>query len=292
MVLWRRQRRRREPPVPDSAVTVACCQVPLAVAEPARNWRVLREAVEQAASAGADVVVLPELANSGYVFRDRAEAEALAETTDGPTVAEWADLADDHRLVIVGGLCERDAEGRLRNTAVIVDPSGLRAVCHKAHLWGAEKQLFVAGDELPVVVETAVGRIGAMVCYDLEFPEWVRVAALQGTQLLCAPANWPRFPRPTGERPSEIVRVQADAAVNRMFIAVCDRVGDERGTRWTGGSVVAGPDGFLAAGPVPDYGSGIVMARCDLAEAQDKRLGEHNHVLSDRRPELYRSLVI
>ncbi|WTW92353.1 carbon-nitrogen hydrolase [Streptomycetaceae bacterium NBC_01309] len=274
-------------PAAPPGVMVACAQIAPVVGEPEVNRRATVDAIERAAAAGAQVVVLPELANSGYVLRDAAEAAALAEpAADGPTAAAWADAARRHGLVVVGGLCERAGDGTVRNSAVLVDASGVRAVYRKAHLWGREAEMFVPGDEAPPVVDTAFGRIGVMVCYDVEFPEWVRLVALGGAELLCAPVNWPYYPRPAGERPAEVVRVQANAAVNRMFVAACDRVGPERGTDWVGGSVITDPDGFPLAGPYPGE-ERLLLARCALAEARDKRIGSRNDVFADRRPELY-----
>ncbi|MCQ4209193.1 nitrilase-related carbon-nitrogen hydrolase [Streptomyces longispororuber] len=269
--------------------TVACAQLALGVGDVAANLAAAEEAIEAAAGAGARVVVLPELANSGYVFASAAEARALAEPVEGPTVTAWSAAARRHGVTLVAGLAELDADDRVRNSAVLIDPTGtVRAVYRKTHLFGTEKDFFVPGDERPPVVDVeGVGRIGVMVCYDLEFPEWVRLAALAGTELLCAPVNWPLFPRPEGERPAEAVRVQADAAVNRMYVAACDRAGEERGVRWTGGSVIADPDGFPLAGHAPTEGPALLLAACDLEQARDKRLGEHNDVFGDRRPELY-----
>ena len=153
------------------------------------------------------------------------------------------------QIVIVGGFCETSG-GELYNSAALVDPGGLRCVYRKAHLWDEESLWFTPGSAAPPVVTTRFGQIAVMICYDLEFPEWVRLPALDGAQLLCAPTNWPAFPRPEGERPAEIVRVQADAAVNRMFIAACDRTGAERGVDWVAGSVIVDPDGWpLAEAP-------------------------------------------
>ena len=87
-------------------------------------------------------------------------------------------------------------DGRLFNSAAVVDGDGVRAVYRKAHLWDREPEFFTPGDEPPPVVETAAGRIAPLVCFDLFFPEWVRVAALAGAQLLCVCGNWPRGPRP------------------------------------------------------------------------------------------------
>ncbi|MEA2322820.1 MAG: 5-aminopentanamidase [Solirubrobacteraceae bacterium] len=268
-------------------IAVACCQLAPRVGAAAENRAAAEAAVEDAAARGAQVVVLPELAVSGYVFADADEARALAEPLDGPTVTGWIARARAHGLVVVGGLCELDEDGVLRNTAVLVDEGGLRAVYRKAHLWDREAIAFTAGGEAPPVVDTAYGRIGVMVCYDLEFPEWVRLPALAGAELLCAPVNWPAAPRPAGERPSEVVRVQAGAAVNRMFVAACDRTGPERGVEWVGGSVIVDPDGFPLAGPAGPQDVVTLLARVRPADARDKRLGERNDVLADRRPELY-----
>jgi predicted amidohydrolase len=137
------------------------------------------------------------------------------------------------------------------------------------------------------VVDTFAGRIAVMVCYDLEFPEWVRLPALDGAQLLVAPANWPADAVAPGEQPGELIRVRADACVNRIWIAICDRHGPERGVDWIGGSAIADPDGRLVAGPDPAGGAAILLADCDLATADDKGVSERNDVLGDRRPELY-----
>jgi 5-aminopentanamidase len=269
-------------------VAVACCQIEPRIGEVERNRAQAAAAIEAAARDGARIVVLPELCSSGYVFADGEEALRLAEPVDGPTVSEWARLARAHDLVVVGGLCELDDDGVARNSAVLIDGDGLRAVYRKAHLWHREGLVFTPGSEDPPVVDTALGRIGVMVCYDLEFPEWVRLSALAGAELLCAPSNWPAIPRPPGERPGEVVRVQAAAAINRIFIAVCDRIGRERGVDWTGGSVIVDCDGFPIAGPGHGAPEPVtLLARCNLAEARDKRLNDRNDVFADRRPELY-----
>ena len=130
-----------------------------------------------------------------------------------------------------------------------------------------------------------------MIYYDLEFPEWVRLPALDGAQLLCAPVNWPAFPRPDGERPAEIVRVQADAAVNRMFIAACDRTGEERGVEWVGGSVIVDADGWPLACATPSAGPAIIAAECQLDHALDKAISPISNVHADRRTELYARLA-
>jgi predicted amidohydrolase len=274
-----------------SDTAVACCQLAPRIGETDANRAATLDAIAAAAARGAQVVVLPELAVSGYVFADIDEARSLAEPLDGPTVQAWSALAREHGLVIVGGVCEGSDGGELRNTAVLIDGDGLRAAYRKVHLWDREADVFVPGTEAPPAVDTAHGRIGVVVCYDLEFPEWIRIAALAGVELLCAPVNWPSTPHPSGERAGEVVRVQADASTNRIFIAACDRAGRERGVDWVGGSVIVSPDGFPLAGPARADEVITLLAGCNLAQARDKRNGEHNDVLADRRPELYSAVT-
>lgn len=266
---------------------VACCQVAPKIGDLAYNRTLTERAIRSAALQGAQVVVLPELVQSGYLFADRDEALSLSETTDGPTLRLWTALAKELNVVVAGGFCERLQGDALANSAAMIDPQGLRAVYRKAHLWDAESEIFSPGNEAPPVVETVHGRIGMLICYDLEFPEWVRLPALAGAELLCAPVNWPDGPRPPTERPAEVVRVQANASVNRMFIAACDRHGHERGVGWVQGSVIVDADGYPLAGPAEQGGEQILLATLNLAEARNKRISARNDLHRDRRLGLY-----
>jgi predicted amidohydrolase len=270
-----------------TTVRVACHQLAPAVGELEPNRERALAAIDAAADARAQVVVLPELVTSGYVFESAAEARSLAEPAGGPTVAGWAARAAARGVVIAGGFAELGGDGRLYNSAALVDPSGVRAIYRKVHLWDREPEFFTPGDAPPPVADTPHGRIGLMVCYDLEFPEWTRAAALRGAELLCAPTNWPREPRPDGERPMEVMRAMVAAATNRMAIAACDRCGTERGVEWVAGTVIAAPDGWLLAGPPERAEPALLVADVDLAAARHKSLGPRNDVLGDRRPALY-----
>jgi len=271
---------------------IAACQLGLTVGEVEANRAAAAAAVEQAASDGAELVVLPELCDRGYVFHDAAEARALATPATGsPTLREWQALATRCATMVAGGFCELGEGDLVYNSAAVVGRDGVLAVYRKAHLWDAEKLVFTPGGAPPPVVSLPFGRIGLMICYDLEFPEWVRLAALAGADLLAAPVNWPAMPVPAGERPCDVVRVQADACVNGMFIAVADRCRAERGVSWVGGTVIVGPDGYPLAGPVAGDRDAVLTAPCDLAQAQDKKISERNDVLADRRPPLYRGVA-
>lgn len=245
-------------------------------------------AIREAVEAGADVIVLPELITSGYLFASPEEAAAAAIGTDHPILAEWAEEAARADVVVVGGFCERGEDGAIYNSAALLDAGGLRAVYRKLHLWDGEKQLFTPGSAAPPVVATRVGRIAVVICYDLEFPELTRSVALAGAQLLAVPTNWPLVPRPAGERPPEVVVAMAAARVNRMAVACADRLGTERGLEWTGGATIVGVDGWVAA---ESREPGLLGADVPLEAALDKRLTDHSDAFADRRPELYAALT-
>lgn len=267
-------------------VRVAVAQVAIDVDAPAATWQGVVEAVQRASAVGADLVVLPELAATGAAFADAAEATERSEPVTGPTVSALRELSERHGCVLVAGFCEASGEDRPYNSAVLIDRGDLLACYRKTHLWDREKLLFTPGAETPPVFDTSAGRIGVVICYDLEFPEVTRRVAAQGAQIVAAPANWPLLPKPDGERPIEIAKAQAAAAQNKIFIAVADRCGTDRGERFTGGSVICDLSGYpLAEAPIgrPD----VLCADIDPALADDKRLGPHNDAFDDLRPELY-----
>lgn len=265
---------------------VVCQQLAPRIGDLAANRDLSLRAIEDAVAAGADVVVLPELTTSGYMFASAEEAAATAIARDDALLTAWA--AAGRGAVVVGGFCERGEDGRLYNSAAIVAGSGVLGIYRKLHLWDREKLVFTPGAEPPRVYDTPAGRIGAIICYDLEFPELTRMLALAGAELLAVPTNWPLVPRPEREHPPEVVIGMAAARVNRMAVACCDRIGTERGQAWTGGTTIIDVSGWIAA---TQTGEGSACADVDLGAARDKRLTEHADALGDRRPELYSALL-
>lgn len=262
------------------------------VGDPAYNRALSLDAIEEAVAGGAQVVVLPELTSSGYMFESAEEAASLAIAADDPLIGEWADAAARHEIVFAAGFCERGEDGHTYNSAVLIDPSGVRAVYRKLHLWDQEKLWFTPGDALPPVLETAVGQVSVVICYDLEFPELVRTVALAGTELLLVPTNWPLLQTPPGdERPGEVTNAMVNARINRIAIACADRVGVERGQLWTGGSMIADPDGWAVGEKQWHAGGsrepGPVYADIDLTSTHSKRFTELADAFADRRPEFY-----
>jgi 5-aminopentanamidase len=264
-------------------VTIACCQIEPKIGELAANFAMIEAQIRDAVQAGADVIVLPELATSGYMFADSDEARAVALTPTDPAFGKWSAAAGNS--IVIGGFCELGDDAKLYNSAVMVDAEGVIAHYRKTHLWDREKLIFTPGDALPPVVKTKHGDIAVMVCYDIEFAELTRPVAVGGAQLIAAPVNWPLFPRPEGEHPGEVITAMSTARTNRVAVACCDRAGVERGQAWTEGSAIVDPNGWIAASAGP--GLAIAIADVDLDLARDKMLTEHVDLFADRRLDLY-----
>lgn len=265
---------------------MACAQLAPVLGDYAGNQARVAGAIAAAAAAGASVVVVPELATSGYAFSSAAEARAAARVA-ADALAPWVAAAASAGVIVAGGFAELDGDA-VYNSAAIVDGGGVLAVYRKVHLWDRESLVFSAGSVFPPVVDTAVGRLGLMVCYDIEFPELPRGLALHGAELICVPTNWPDEGRPPEERPMELVRAMAAASCSKVFIACADRCGAERGVEWVGASAIVSDAGWLLAGPPAASEPTTLHAACDLAAARDKRLNERNDVFADRRPDVYR----
>ena len=266
---------------------IVCRQLAPTLGDLVGNRAMSEQAIAAAVADGADVVVLPELVTSGYMFESAEETAAAAIGLDDEVFAAWAAAAGE-RAVVIGGFCERGEDGGVYNSAVVLDSGGILGCYRKTHLWDREKLWFRPGTEPPRVFDTRAGRIGVLVCYDLEFPEMTRTLGLAGAELIAVPTNWPLVPTPAGERPPEVTIAMGAARVNRVFVACCDRTGAERGQEWNAGTSIIDEQGWvLAAQP----GVGAAAADVDLARARSKHLGGLCDAFADRRPELYGAIV-
>ncbi|MCK2045527.1 carbon-nitrogen hydrolase family protein [Chromohalobacter moromii] len=239
----------------------------------AANLASLARQCQQAAAAGADLLVLPELALSGYNIFERLEE--LAEPVGGPIAQRAAELAAEHELFLLFGLAERQADGRLTNSAVLIDDRGERiATYHKRQLWDREHAFFAAGEDC-CVVDTRLGRLGLMICYDNEFPEVARALATQGAQVILSPtANMV----PNAER--QALQIRARALDNQCFVACINRAGEEAELHYCGNSLIAGPDGEVL-GRLGDA-AGSLVVDIDLSRIDASRA--HQDYLQDLRP--------
>ena len=277
------------PHLPESNVRIACLQMAPRVGEKDRNLARSLEMIDEAAAAGANLVVLPELCNSGYVFATRDEAFQLAEDIpDGPTCRDWAGAAERHGLHIVAGIAERDGRA-LYNAAVVIGPQGVIGKYRKNHLWAAENLFFEPGNLGVPVFRTDIGRVAAAICYDIWFPETFRLAAIQGADILCVPTNWVPMPeQPAGLPKMANILAMGGAHANSMFVAAADRIGTERGQPFIGNSLVVSYTGWPIAGPASADREEMIIAEANLSDARRKRnWNDFNQVLRDRRTDLY-----
>ncbi|MFE7068780.1 nitrilase-related carbon-nitrogen hydrolase [Streptomyces sp. NPDC057620] len=275
---------------------VVCEQLAPRVGDLTHNKSMALDAVRRALADGADIVVLPELVTSGYVFETAEEARTTAITVEDPFFSELSAVLAGTRSVVVLGFCQHahDADDTLYNSAAVVDASGVRAVYRKTHLWDRETLFFTPGDRTPPVVDTAHGRIGVLICYDLEFAEMPRRLALAGADLIAVPTNWPLVEHPAGQYPAEIIQAQSAARANGVFIACADRSGVERGQEWTQGTAVIDQFGWLTSAVTApttssNPGDSEQRAAADLFLhlSRDKAISPHNDLLGDRRPDIY-----
>ena len=270
-------------------VRVACCQMAPVVGRKAENLARSAGFIERAAAGGANVIVLPELCSSGYVFESRAEALALADAyEDGDSTAQWAALAQRLGVYVVAGFAERAGE-RLFNAAAVLGPKGRVGLFRKVHLWGDENLFFTPGDLGFAVFATEHGTLAVGICYDGWFPEFYRAVALKGAELVCVPTNWVPIPGQDPQREAMAnILTMAAAHTNSICIAAADRVGTERGQPFIGQSLIVSHTGWPVAGPASASEEQILYADLDLAEARRaRRWNDFNQVLRDRRPDAY-----
>ena len=243
-----------------------------------------------AAGEGADLIVFPECALTGYVFTSREEARPFMEPIPGPATDGLAAACGELGVHVVLGLLEVDGDGCF-NAAVLVGPEGLVGKYRKNHLPFLGVDRFMDPGDRPFEVhQTPIGNIGMHICYDCNFPESARVMALQRADILALPTNWP-----TGRGNISRYVVNTRALENKVHVVAVDRVGVERNVRFLGRSKIANAWGdTLATGSARR--EEILYAEVSLAQARQKHIvvkpGEFEvDLIRDRRPELYGRLT-
>jgi predicted amidohydrolase len=246
----------------------------------------IQKAVQLIEAMDADLVVLPEFFNTGYLFISKQEAAALAEKVpEGKTTAALCGIARKKNMHLVAGLIERD-ENRLYNAAILVSPEGHVATYRKMHLFNEETLWFTPGDRGFDVYDIGCCRLGIMICFDWIFPESMRLLALKGAEVICHPANL-------------VLPFCQDAMItrcleNRVFAVTANRTGTEqRGGkyfRYTGRSQITGPHAnilYQAGEDTEETG----MVQIDVNVTRDKRLNPYNDLFRDRRVPFYAELL-
>ncbi len=249
----------------------------------------------EAGEHGADLIVFPELANTGYVQPHLLDPDftrriyEASEPIPGPTTDALGEVARQHGAHVIAGISQTHPKVPhvLYNSSVLIGPDGnVIGVYQKVHAAIDEKQYYISGNTVGVH-ETELGVIGLNICYDVRFPELARTMALAGAELIVA--VWAMFEQP-GKAPSDsiILRSRQRAQENAVYFVGCNRSGAEGSKVYFGRSVIAGPDGQPVA--VSDSSEETVLRAVLTDEALQARRAATSY-LADRRPELYGALA-
>ncbi|MDD2364720.1 MAG: carbon-nitrogen family hydrolase [Desulfuromonadaceae bacterium] len=238
------------------------------------NLAYVREALRRVASNGVNLAVLPEMWSSGFAYKNLNElAQRSAEI-----VNELLELSRELKLVIVGSMPEPNGE-KVFNTIHLLDNGNLSAVYRKIHLFSllGEDRAFSGGDSWRVV-ETSIGKIGVIICYDLRFPELSRRLAVEGADIICVPAQWPK---PRQEHWRTLLR--ARAIENQLFVISCNACGSIGKLDFFGMSMIIDPKGEVLS--EADEAEVEIYAELDMKIMEEWRA--QIPCFLDRKPEYY-----
>ncbi|HZR42108.1 MAG TPA: nitrilase-related carbon-nitrogen hydrolase [Ktedonobacteraceae bacterium] len=266
---------------------VAAIQYEPTFGEKEKNIRDLLGLVEEAIQHDARLIVLPEMATTGYCWASRAEIAPYMEPIPGPTTERFQQLASRYGCYIAVSLPEVDAATQVYyNSMALLGPDGLVGTYRKIHSYISEPRWARDGDLGIPVWDTPLGKLSGLICMDIEYFETSRIAALRGADVLLFPANWDNEKSPSSWW-------MARAFENGVYVIAANRYGRERGVQFSGGSSIIDPDGTIQS--YLDNGQGIVYGEVDLTRCRDKRWRRGDEVvgypLADRQPAEYTTLV-
>ena len=252
------------------------------------NLSRMRTWVAEAASGGAAVVCFPELNITGYSVRETIHS--VAEPIPGPSSEAVVDMAKASRIFILAGLVERDRQGRVFASHLIVSPEGLQGIYRKCHLSPFERPLYSTGNSTPVFDLAGHTLFCVELCYDTHFPELSTLLALKGADILFCPHASPRG-TPEEKRQSWMRHLTARAFDNGVFVVACNQTGDNtNGLEFPGLAIVLNPSGEVIGERV-SADEGVLFADLRAAELDHVRENRMRFFLPNRRPELYDALV-
>jgi omega-amidase len=258
-------------------VAAACIQFNITMGDVEKNLQHVLAAVRRVRQQEVRLAVLPEMWSTGYEYRRLSE---LAEETPR-VLAALQEVSAELDMVLVGSLAEKEGE-RLYNTAFVVDRGEVVGSYRKLHLFSAMgEDRFLTAGERTLVVPTSAGRLGLAVCYDLRFPELFRKLALEGAEILCLPAEWPK---PRQEHWRTLLR--ARAIENQLFVAAANCCGVQGKLDFFGMSLLISARGeVLAEG---GENNTEITALFDFEEMATYRF--QIPCFRDRRPAIYGKL--
>jgi len=235
------------------------------------------------AADSSDLIVLPELCNSGYNFENYQMAwDTSEEISQSPFIEFLVSKTSEHNLFVVSGFNERDKD-LLYNSAVLVGPKGVVGKYRKLHLFMNEKDFFAPGNVGLPIFDIGICKIGMLVCFDWIYPEVWRILTLKGADIICHPSNL--------VLPGLAQRgIPIHALINRIYIITANRIGQERDLKFTGLSTIADPKGDVLLQLSEDEKE-VGTVKIDITLARNKNITPRNNIFTDRRPDEYAFLV-
>jgi 5-aminopentanamidase len=239
--------------------------------------------LERLADQRVDLAVFPECALGGYCASCHEDADAISISYDRRMLDPIQKTCSDRGIAAVVGYAWNNGMDVVNMATLFRADEGPEHYA-KTHIpYMGIDRFVMSGDDLPVF-DTEWGKIGILICFDLRFPEAARTLALKGAELIVLITNWP-----VGAEVSADHIAIARAAENRVFLAACNRVGEERGFRFIGRSKIVSVDGQVLA--QAGDGEEVVVAELNLSEAREKRRvvipREYETDVFARKPELY-----
>jgi len=276
----------------ESMVTLAAIQFEPKIGCKDDNVKRSIELINDAADKGANLITLPEMCNTGYMFNSRQECYELCEKIpEGSTTQAWMKVAKERGIYIVAGIGEMNEDGtKLYNSAVLIGPDGYIGTHRKLHLWCDDKVFFEPGDLGYQVFNTSIGRIAMIICFDMWYFENFRILAGMGADIVCCPTNWVDGV-PVDLHTLGPYSCLVNANCNNIFIVAADRIGTERGCTFPGMSCIVGPEGWYRAGQASFDQEEILIAEVNLMESRRLNWNNMNVVHRDRRTDLYDEML-
>lgn len=258
-------------------LTISLAQMTIALGNPEANLARAQDMIAEAATAGAHIVVFPELWTTGY---DLLNAARYATRLNQGICSHLAKLASQHKIAVLGSSLTVIETGHTGNTATLFTADGkLIGIYSKVHLFPLmDEPLFLTAGKYPGLAETSWGRVGLAICYDIRFPELFRLYAVHGALLTFVMAEWP-----TVRIDHWQALLRARAIENHMYIVACNATGTTGDTAFCGHSCIIDPWGNVVV--EADMSDKLVTATIDTNTVYEAR--EKMPVLTDRAPEVY-----
>lgn len=227
---------------------------------------------------GSNLIILPELADTGYNFINKEHANRVSKPIqENPFVKMLLKKAKELNTNIVSGICE-NIDNKLFNSSILISPKGIIGKYSKIHLFMNEKDIFEEGKGEIFVFNVDGFNIGMLICFDYLFADVWKVLAKKGADIIAHPSNLVTY--------NAFKVVPAQAIMNKIYIATSNRIGNDKGLEFAGKSFLCNPNGDIIS-EASSENEEILFSEIDIKQSRNKMITERNHVFKDQRNENY-----